>query len=82
MALEAFPEAASFSMLDLGVGSGAILLAVLAEGSIGQVVRELEEHIKAQNEVIDFEGLVARQRASLLKRRLKPPKGDSKSNTA
>jgi release factor glutamine methyltransferase len=32
IALEAFPEeGASFSMLDLGVGSGAILLSVLAE---------------------------------------------------
>jgi len=32
LALEAFPqERASFSMLDLGVGSGAILLSVLAE---------------------------------------------------
>jgi release factor glutamine methyltransferase len=32
IALEAFPEErASFSMLDLGVGSGAILLSVLAE---------------------------------------------------
>jgi release factor glutamine methyltransferase len=30
-ALKAFPEQARFSMLDLGVGSGAILLAVLAE---------------------------------------------------
>ncbi|MBC6983782.1 peptide chain release factor N(5)-glutamine methyltransferase [Caulobacter sp. 17J80-11] len=29
--LQAFPEAMSFTMLDLGVGSGAILLAVLAE---------------------------------------------------
>lgn len=29
--LKAFPEAMPFSMLDLGVGSGAILLAVLAE---------------------------------------------------
>lgn len=29
--LKAFPETMSFSMLDLGVGSGAILLAVLAE---------------------------------------------------
>jgi DNA-binding GntR family transcriptional regulator len=57
------------------------LLAVAAEGSIGQVVRELEEHIKAQNEVIDFEGLVARQRASLLKRRLNPATAGSKSDT-
>jgi release factor glutamine methyltransferase len=31
MALEAFSEGTSFSMLDLGVGSGAILLSVLAE---------------------------------------------------
>jgi release factor glutamine methyltransferase len=31
IALAAFPEAASFSILDLGVGSGAILLAILAE---------------------------------------------------
>lgn len=30
-ALEAFPETARFTMLDLGVGSGAILLAILAE---------------------------------------------------
>lgn len=30
-ALKAFPEAMPFSMLDLGVGSGAILLSVLAE---------------------------------------------------
>jgi release factor glutamine methyltransferase len=30
-ALKAFPEAMSFSVLDLGVGSGAILLAILAE---------------------------------------------------
>lgn len=30
-ALKAFPEAMAFSMLDLGVGSGAILLAILAE---------------------------------------------------
>ncbi|ATQ41821.1 peptide chain release factor N(5)-glutamine methyltransferase [Caulobacter mirabilis] len=29
--LKAFPEAMAFNMLDLGVGSGAILLAVLAE---------------------------------------------------
>ncbi|NEX95289.1 peptide chain release factor N(5)-glutamine methyltransferase [Caulobacter sp. 17J65-9] len=29
--LQAFPEAMGFTMLDLGVGSGAILLAVLAE---------------------------------------------------
>lgn len=31
IALESFPERASFSLLDLGVGSGAILLAILAE---------------------------------------------------
>jgi release factor glutamine methyltransferase len=31
MALKAFPEERAFSMLDLGVGSGAILLAILAE---------------------------------------------------
>ena len=31
MALRAFPEERAFSMLDLGVGSGAILLAILAE---------------------------------------------------
>ena len=31
MALEAFAEQRSFTMLDLGVGSGAILLSVLAE---------------------------------------------------
>ena len=31
VALKAFPEAAPFEMLDLGVGSGAILLALLAE---------------------------------------------------
>jgi len=31
MALRAFPEGMAFSMLDIGVGSGAILLAVLAE---------------------------------------------------
>jgi release factor glutamine methyltransferase len=31
IALEAFPERKSFSLLDLGVGSGAILLAILAE---------------------------------------------------
>lgn len=31
LALNAFPERASFSVLDLGVGSGAILLAILAE---------------------------------------------------
>lgn len=30
-ALSAFPEAMSFSMLDMGTGSGAILLAILAE---------------------------------------------------
>jgi release factor glutamine methyltransferase len=30
-ALKAFPEGMAFSMLDLGVGSGAILLAILAE---------------------------------------------------
>ncbi len=30
-ALKAFPEAMGFNMLDLGVGSGAILLAILAE---------------------------------------------------
>lgn len=30
-ALKAFPEAMAFNMLDLGVGSGAILLAILAE---------------------------------------------------
>jgi len=30
-ALKAFPEAMAFNMLDLGVGSGAILLSVLAE---------------------------------------------------
>jgi release factor glutamine methyltransferase len=30
-ALKAFPEAMSFNVLDLGVGSGAILLAILAE---------------------------------------------------
>jgi release factor glutamine methyltransferase len=31
IALEAFPERMSFSLLDLGVGSGALLLAILAE---------------------------------------------------
>ena len=31
MALRAFPEGMAFSMLDIGVGSGAILLAILAE---------------------------------------------------
>lgn len=31
MALRIFPEGAAFSILDLGVGSGAILLAILAE---------------------------------------------------
>jgi len=31
LALEAFPPTARFSVLDLGVGSGAILLAILAE---------------------------------------------------
>jgi len=31
IALAAFPETASFNVLDLGVGSGAILLAILAE---------------------------------------------------
>jgi release factor glutamine methyltransferase len=31
LALKSFPEAMAFSMLDLGVGSGAILLAILAE---------------------------------------------------
>ncbi len=31
MALNAFPETAAFSVLDLGVGSGAILLSILAE---------------------------------------------------
>jgi release factor glutamine methyltransferase len=31
IALEAFPERSGFHMLDLGVGSGAILLSVLAE---------------------------------------------------
>ena len=30
-ALEAFPEPARFSLLDLGVGSGAVMLAILAE---------------------------------------------------
>jgi DNA-binding GntR family transcriptional regulator len=40
------------------------LVAVLSEGRLDQIIRALDEHIKAQNEVIDFEGLVARQRAS------------------
>ncbi len=31
LALNAFPEAAAFTMADLGVGSGAIMLAILAE---------------------------------------------------
>jgi DNA-binding GntR family transcriptional regulator len=48
------------------------LMAVLTEGKTDQVIRALEEHIKAQNEVIDFEGLIARQRASAAKRRRKP----------
>jgi release factor glutamine methyltransferase len=34
--LKAFPETMSFNMLDLGVGSGAILLAVLAERPAGK----------------------------------------------
>lgn len=34
--LKAFPEAMSFNMLDLGVGSGTILLAVLAERPAGK----------------------------------------------
>jgi DNA-binding GntR family transcriptional regulator len=45
------------------------LISVLADGKPDQILRALEEHIKAQNEVIDFEGLIARQRASTTRRR-------------
>jgi DNA-binding GntR family transcriptional regulator len=45
------------------------LIAVLADGTLDQIVRALEEHIRAQNEIIDFEALVARQRTSTGKRR-------------
>jgi DNA-binding GntR family transcriptional regulator len=55
------------------------LVAVLAEGKIRHVVRELEEHIKAQNEVIDFEGLVARQRASAARRQRRQTTRDKAS---
>ena len=35
-ALKAFPEGMAFSVLDLGVGSGAILLSILAERPAGR----------------------------------------------
>lgn len=50
--LPAFPEAMSFSVLDLGVGSGAILLAILAErpGARGLGVEVSEEALAVARE--------------------------------
>ena len=46
------------------------LISVLADGKLDQIVRALEDHIRAQNEIIDFESLVARRRAAGRRRRL------------
>jgi len=50
------------------------LMKVFTEGELDDVVRALEEHIHTQNEVIDFESLVARQRAAALPRKRVLPK--------
>ena len=61
-ALAAFPEQAPFSVLDLGVGSGAVLLAVLAErpGAQGLGVDVSEEALAVARENAANLGLAER----------------------
>jgi release factor glutamine methyltransferase len=65
--LPAFPESARFSVLDLGVGSGAILLAILAErpGARGLGVDVSEEALAVARENAANLGLASR--AALLR---------------
>jgi release factor glutamine methyltransferase len=66
-ALKAFEEAARFSVLDLGVGSGAILLAILTErpGAAGLGVDASEEALAVARE--NAAGLGLQGRAALLR---------------
>jgi release factor glutamine methyltransferase len=66
-ALAAFPPEAQFSVLDLGVGSGAILLAILAErpGARGLGVEVSEEALAVARE--NAANLDLAQRAALLR---------------
>jgi release factor glutamine methyltransferase len=66
-ALKAYPEQARFSVLDLGVGSGAILLAILAErpGATGLGVDVSEEALAVARENAANLGLSGR--AALLR---------------
>jgi len=65
--LPAFPEHAAFSVLDLGVGSGAILLAILAErpGAKGLGVDVSEEALAVARDNAAHLGLASR--AALLR---------------
>lgn len=56
------------------------LLKVLSGGERKDVERELEEHIRTQNTVIDFERLVVEQRARASKLRRKSKEGASQSH--
>ena len=66
-ALKAFPEGAAFNVLDLGVGSGALLLAILAErpGAKGLGVDVSEEALAVARENAANLGLQGR--AALLR---------------
>lgn len=67
MALRAFPEGRPFSVLDLGVGSGAILLAILAErpGAKGLGIDVSDEALAVARENAAHLGLAGR--AALLR---------------
>ncbi len=62
LALKAFPEGRVFNMLDLGVGSGAIILAILAErpGAKGLGIDVSEEALAVARENAANLGLVGR----------------------